>query len=82
MHTTRLLKFLSPPFGFLKSQEHSKNKIVIVKKIEGDRVQGDDKPKHNTGVLSVCLMLLEYNFFTLFPFLCVIRSSKMLKKDK
>jgi hypothetical protein len=24
MHTTRLLKFLSLPFGFLKSQEHSK----------------------------------------------------------
>jgi hypothetical protein len=24
---------------------------VIVKKIEGNRVQGDDKPKHNTGVL-------------------------------
>jgi hypothetical protein len=34
MHTTHLLKFLSLPFGFLKSQEHSKTKLVIVKKID------------------------------------------------
>jgi hypothetical protein len=68
MHTTRLLKFISLPFGFLKSQEHSKQTSDSKKNIEGNRVPGDDKPRHNTGVLSVCLMLLEYNFITLFPF--------------
>jgi hypothetical protein len=61
--------------SFLDHKNTQNKSSDIKEKKEGDSVPGDDKPKHNTGVLSICFGAIGMQFHYTLPIFCVIRSS-------